>query len=67
MSQGEDQVGELMLLKFGDKGLVLLVGELAGVVLEYGLGSLFRATLWMPSRSMFSRSSLERKRSSKVL
>ena len=37
MSQGEDQVGELMLLEFGDK---LLVGELAGVVFEYGLGSL---------------------------
>ena len=40
MSQGEDQVGELMLLEFGDKVLVLLVGELAGVVFEYGLGSL---------------------------
>ena len=40
MSQGEDQVGELMLLEFGDKLLVLLVGELAGVVFEYGLGSL---------------------------
>ena len=40
MSQGEDQVGELMPLEFGDKVLVLLVGELAGVVFEYGLGSL---------------------------
>ena len=40
MSQGEDQVGELVLLEFGDKLLVLLVGELAGVVFEYGLGSL---------------------------
>ena len=34
MSQGEDQVGELMLLEFGDKLLVLLVGELAGVVFK---------------------------------
>ena len=40
MSQGEDQVGELMLLEFDDKLLVLLVGELTGVVFEYGLGSL---------------------------
>ena len=40
MSQGEYQVGELMLLEFDDKLLVLLVGELAGVVFEYGLGSL---------------------------
>ena len=40
MSQGEDQVGELMLLEFGDKLLVLLVGELAGVVFKDGLGSL---------------------------
>ena len=40
ISQGEDQVGELMLLEFGDKLLVLLVGELAGVVFEYSLGGL---------------------------
>ena len=40
MSKGEDQVGELVLLEFGDKLLVLLVGELTGVVFEYGLGSL---------------------------
>ena len=40
MSQGEDQVGELMLFEFGDKVLVLLVGELAGVVFEYSLCSL---------------------------
>ena len=40
ISQGEDQVGELMLLEFGDKVLVLLVGELAGVVFKDSLGSL---------------------------
>ena len=40
MSQGEDQVGELVLLKFGDKLLVLLVGELAGVVFKDSLGGL---------------------------
>ena len=40
MSQGEDQVGELMLLEFGYKVLVLLVGELAGVVFKDSLGSL---------------------------
>ena len=40
MSQGEDQVGELMLLEFGDKLLVLLVGKLAGVVFKDSLGSL---------------------------
>ena len=40
MSQGEDQVGELMLLEFGDKVFVLLVGELAGVVFEYSFCSL---------------------------
>ena len=40
MSQGEDQVGELVLLEFGDKPLVLLVGELAGVVFKDSLGSL---------------------------
>ena len=34
MSQGEYQVGELVLLEFGDKLLVLLVGELAGVVFK---------------------------------
>ena len=40
MSQGEDQMGELMLLEFSDKLLVLLVGELAGVVFKDSLGSL---------------------------
>ena len=40
MSEGEDQVRELMLLEFGDKLLVLLVGELAGIVFKDGLGSL---------------------------
>ena len=40
MSQGEDQVGELMLLEFGDKLLVLLVGELAGVVFKDSFCSL---------------------------
>ena len=40
MSKGEYQVGELMLLEFGDKLLVLLVGELAGVVFKDSLGSL---------------------------
>ena len=40
MSQGEDQVGELMLLEFGDKLLVLLVGELASVVFKDCLSSL---------------------------
>ena len=40
ISQGEDQVGELVLLEFGDKLLVLLVGELAGVVFKNSLGSL---------------------------
>ena len=40
MSQGEDQVGELVLLEFGDKLLVLLVGELACVVFKEGLGCL---------------------------
>ena len=40
MSKSEDQVGELVLLKFGDKLLVLLVGELAGVVFKNSLGSL---------------------------
>ena len=39
MSQGEDQVGELVLLKFGDKLLVLLMCELAGVVFKDSLGS----------------------------
>ena len=38
MSQGEDQVGELMFLEFGDELLILLVGELTGVVFEYSLG-----------------------------
>ena len=40
ISQGEDQVGELVLLEFGDKLLVLLVGELAGVVFKDSLGGL---------------------------
>ena len=40
MSKSEDQVGELVLLKFGDKLLVLLVSELAGVVFKDSLGSL---------------------------
>ena len=40
ISQGEDQVGELVLLKFGDKLLVLLVGELAGVVFKDSFCSL---------------------------
>ena len=40
MSQGEDQVGELMLFEFGYKVLVLLVGELAGVVFKDSLSSL---------------------------
>ena len=40
ISQGEDQVGELVLLEFGDKLLVLLVGELAGVVFKDSLSSL---------------------------
>ena len=40
MSKGEYQVGELVLLEFGDKLLVLLVGELAGVVFKDSLGSL---------------------------
>ena len=38
--QGEDQVGELAPLEFGDELFVLLVGELAGVVFEDGLGRL---------------------------
>ena len=38
--QGEDQVGKLVPLEFGDKLLVLLVGELAGVVFEYSFCSL---------------------------
>ena len=40
MSQGEDQVGELVLLEFGDKLLVLLVGELTCVVFKDSFGSL---------------------------
>ena len=40
MPKSEDQVGELVLLEFGDKLLVLLVGELAGVVFKDSLGSL---------------------------
>ena len=40
ISQGEDQVGKLVLLKFGDKLLVLLVGELAGVVFKDSFCSL---------------------------
>ena len=38
--QGEDQVGELVPLEFGDELLVLLVGELACVVFKDGLGCL---------------------------
>ena len=38
--QGEDQVGELVPLEFGDELLVLLVGELACVVFKNGLGCL---------------------------
>ena len=37
--QGEDQVGELVPLEFGDKLLILLVGELAGVVFKYSFSS----------------------------
>ena len=37
ISQGEDQVGELVPLEFGDEPLVLLVGELACVVFKDGL------------------------------
>ena len=40
--QGEDQVGELAPLEFGDEPLVLLVGELAGVVFKDGLCRLAR-------------------------
>ena len=40
MSQGKNQVGELMFLEFGDKLLVLLVGELAVVVFKDSLSSL---------------------------
>ena len=40
MSKSEDQVGKLVLLEFGDKLLVLLVGELAGVVFKDSLGGL---------------------------
>ena len=42
MSKGEDQVGELVLLEFGDEPFVLLVGELACVVFKDGLGRLTR-------------------------
>ena len=38
--QGEDQVGELAPLEFGDELFVLFVGELAGVVFEDSLGRL---------------------------
>ena len=38
--QGEDQVGELVPLKFGDEVFVPLVGELAGIVFEDGLSRL---------------------------
>ena len=38
--QGEDQVGELVPLEFGDKLPVLLVDELAGVVFKDSLGRL---------------------------
>ena len=40
VAQGEDQVGELVSLEFGDKLPVLLVGELAGVVFKDGFSSL---------------------------
>ena len=40
MSKSENQVGELVLLKFGDKLLVLLVSELAGVVFKDSFCSL---------------------------
>ena len=40
MSKSENQVGELVLLKFGNKLLVLLVGELAGVVFKDSFCSL---------------------------
>ena len=40
ISQGKDQVGELVPLEFGDKLPVLLVSELAGVVFKDGLSSL---------------------------
>ena len=40
MPQRKDQVGELVPLEFGDELLVLLVGELARVVFEDGLGRL---------------------------
>ena len=40
MSQGKDQVGELVPLEFGDKLLVVLVGKLACVVFKDGLGRL---------------------------
>ena len=40
MSKSENQVGEFVLLEFGDKLLVLLVGELAGVVFKDSLGGL---------------------------
>ena len=36
--QCKDQVGELAPLEFGNKPFVLLVGELAGIVFEDGLG-----------------------------
>ena len=39
ISQGEDKVGELVPLEFGDEPLVLLVGELACVVFKDGLSS----------------------------
>ena len=40
MSKSENQVGELVLFEFGDKLLVLLVGELASVVFKDSLGGL---------------------------
>ena len=40
VSQGEDQVGELVPLEFGDELPVLFVGELAGVVFKDGLSRL---------------------------
>ena len=51
ISQGEDQVGELVLLEFGDKLLVLLVGELAGVVFKDSLCSLATGCVEKHNRS----------------
>ena len=42
MPQCEDQVRELAPLEFRDELFVLFIGELAGVVFEYGLGCFAR-------------------------